>query len=65
MINIEIDKPNLKLSYYKIFDSQGKLVLSNDLVSNRINIKSLSRGIYFIECVGEDGEVARGKFVKN
>jgi hypothetical protein len=44
-----------KITAYKIIDITGK-VLVNGLVSesNKINIKELSKGIYFIELKNED-----------
>src|SRR6185436_23686 len=53
-----------RIEEIKIFDAMGRIVLEqNDLSSGIINLKSFSKGIYFIE-IRDGKNVTRKKFIK-
>lgn len=49
---------------YKICNINGKALINNDIVSNRIDVTSLCNGIYFIEVKMKDNTLEWGKFIK-
>ena len=46
-----------------IYDLNGKLLLSQQLNANTVDISTLAKGLYFIKLTTEEGSVVR-KFVK-
>jgi hypothetical protein len=65
-LNIKLSEGNQRLSNYRIYDLQGKLILQNSINSpqNKIDIQNLSSGVYIIEAQTNSGAVYRTKFVK-
>jgi hypothetical protein len=49
---------------YSVFDVNGKRVLNSKLTSTVINVESLSKGLYFIRLVNENGVFVK-KFLKD
>ena len=60
-------KENLNENFqYHVFDLTGKKVLNgNSKMDEKINIKTLTNGNYFIQIENEKGEIFTEKFIKN
>ncbi len=67
ILNIEFDKVYNHEIKIKIYNSIGQLVLEKSsekgVTLQRINIKAISRGIYFIEIVDKNGILTSDKFI--
>jgi hypothetical protein len=54
------------IKYVNILDEKGAIVSKNiSLENNSINVKNLSKGIYFIETCDQNNKVVLSKFIKN
>jgi Secretion system C-terminal sorting domain len=53
-----------KIDSYQIIDLQGKVILSDDFSTNKIDITNLNSGIYFIKVRSKEKTNVR-KFIKN
>lgn len=47
-----------------LFDSNGRLVLHQEYISNKLSVGSLGAGIYIVEIKTNDGQLHRQRFVK-
>jgi hypothetical protein len=65
-VSIEFNSQKTKISSYKIYNSQGKLLLSENLMANdfTINIKSLSPGFYIVKLVSNKQQIYITKLLK-
>ncbi len=63
MLNVEALVSIKKNSCYKIYDELGKIIQEEKNIPSYINIKGLSKGVYFI-CFENDGKKEIRKFVK-
>jgi hypothetical protein len=52
------------LENVNIFDLNGKLVLSGEMIGNKCNISSLHQGAYLVVTELQSGEVQRHRFIK-
>jgi len=66
-INIEINPFNNIISYIKLFDIQGRLLIEKKLENNKveIDISKLQNGIYFYKITGDNLNTSSGKIIKN
>jgi hypothetical protein len=53
-----------ELESVRIFDLNGKLVLSNEMIGNKCNISSLNQGAYIVITELQSGEVQRHRIIK-
>jgi hypothetical protein len=51
------------IKYAELYDINGKKLFDKQIFTNRIDISSLARGLYFIKLISEEGSIVR-KFVK-
>jgi hypothetical protein len=65
-VKIEFNSQKSNILNYKIYNSQGKMVLSEIVLTNdfTVNIKDFASGVYFIEATTSSGERVVEKFVK-
>lgn len=61
-LNVQHIEPQTK---FFISTISGSIVLKGDVMANRIDIRSLTNGIYFISLMVKDQTVRRLKFIKN
>jgi hypothetical protein len=60
LTNVNVDSK----SSYKIVNTAGKIVVSNILISNKINVSKLISGNYFLQIVDKNNSITTTKFVK-
>jgi hypothetical protein len=53
-----------ELESVRIFDLNGKLVLSDEMIGNKCNISSLNQGAYIVITELQSGEVQRHRIIK-
>ena len=59
-----IIKDSEDISMINIINSQGKLINSEKIIRNKINIEYLQTGLYIIETIKKNQEVIRHKIIK-
>lgn len=66
IINFEFSNDIKGSATIEILDISGRIILTQQIKDNEnmINISSLNSGIYIYKCLSNDGEIAKGKFVK-
>lgn len=61
IINIE---SSINFDYYEIIDASGRVINNNAVNNSKINVKSLNKGIYFINLFNKSELILREKFIK-
>lgn len=56
-------KDNKYYNEAKVYDTSAKLVLNQNIKKNKIDVKSLPKGIYYLELIGKEKAVV--KFIKD
>jgi hypothetical protein len=58
------EKTRSNYTTIQILDANGKLILSQQLLSNKVNLSNLSTGLYFVKFIGRESESKAIKMVK-
>ncbi len=68
-IQIELNDNTDKIKSVKVYDMAGKSILQRKYngngVQERVNISSLTKGVYILNVITKSGKMMKGKFVKN
>lgn len=60
-----LNKPGIKITSIKLYDSIGRLIRVESFNFDEINISNLESGIYLIKVYSNDKEIAREKLIKS
>jgi len=63
LLNVNIDLSNGEKTNYKIFDLNSKIVNSNELLNNQIDVSNLIKGVYILE-INNSNNTNKIKFIK-
>ncbi len=68
-IQIELNDNTDKIKSVKVYDMAGKSILQRKYnaksVREKVNISSLTKGVYILNVITKGGKMMKGKFVKN
>ena len=62
--NLQIDISPNKAGQIKIFDSSGRLVITQTVFENIVDVSGLKRGMYFVDVSTEQGIIYQQKIFK-
>ena len=63
-ININLDK-NIKIINIKLADSSGRIIINKDSNDNKLSLKGLKKGLYYITVQDNYGRVHHSKIIKD
>ena len=64
---LNIENQDIQKMSYKLFDTQGKLIIQKEIKTNPVNIElsDLNNGIYFIKVMKKNAIIKTFKIIKN
>ncbi|SKC03950.1 Por secretion system C-terminal sorting domain-containing protein [Soonwooa buanensis] len=56
---------NIKIKSAKVFEASGRVVIEKEVLDNKIDVRNLKAGTYFVSAVDNYGRINQAKIIKN